>query len=878
MPVALRLLALAALLHALAPRGAQAQDTGDEEPAEEESEDAAAGDADADEDFEGDDDDFEGGDDDEYDEYDDLEADGPPYVPAEGPTAPPGTICQGRQIRAIRVEGARRVLPDDIRASVRLRRGLPCSDVDVTAAAQDLWDLGFFDDVRFEGELVGEEIVITITVRERPAIARVRFEGNDEIDDSDIEEEVSLREGAILSVPDVRAQVDRIRAKYAEEGYFLARVTYELVTTDAEAGEVEVRFNIEEGEEVQIRRIRFTGIRAIDDVELSGVTQLQVTRWHSFVTGRNNFDDEAFEQDVQILQAYYYDKGYLQMRVGTPRVELTSDFRYIDITLPVVEGDRYRVRTVRVTEVDENGQEREALEEGLRDRIDLEEGEWFNRTAIATGLQDIRRSYRDAGYARVELTPDVSPDGDEGVVDVDLRIVRGPPVRIERIEISGNSKTRDSVLRRELTVLEGDLYSETGIERSKLFLQRLGYFDRVDVSEERGSRPDLIVLNIEVAERSTGTFQVGAGFSSIESFILTAQIQQQNLFGNGHTLGLNVQLSGIRQTVRVSFFEPFFLRTRWGLGVRLDKNIQQFATFVQDTTGGGSFFTHPVFDRRLNVRLGYDVDFIEISDRTGGFLGTGSGNGQLFNSFQRSPLSNLFRDGLTSSVTAGVSWDSRNDQQFPSRGWWVRYRARLADRVLGAEQVFFEQTAFARVYRRIFNTPFIFRMNVEAGVVTSRDNDGVPIFQRFRLGGIFNIRGFPLNSIGPRAAIPRTLDPNAAPPVSGNGFPEGIELGGNLQALYQLEIMFPILTEVGIFHDAGNAWNIERNLCEAPDPTDAPRSIANCGFQPALRASVGFGIRWISPLGPLRFEWGFPVRRQSFDQRQRFEFTIGTSF
>ncbi|MEO0325748.1 MAG: BamA/TamA family outer membrane protein, partial [Myxococcota bacterium] len=273
---------------------------------------------------------------------------------------------------------------------------------------------------------------------------------------------------------------------------------------------------------------------------------------------------------------------------------------------------------------------------------------------------------------------------------------------------------------------------------------------------------------------------------------------------------------------------------------------------------------------------------IEISDRTGGFLGTGSGNGQLFNSFQRSPLSNLFRDGLTSSITAGVSWDSRNDQRFPSKGWWVRYRARLADRVLGSEQVFFEQTAFARVYRRIFNTPFVFRMNVEAGVVTSRDGDGVPIFQRFRLGGIFNIRGFPLNSIGPRAAIPRTLDPNAAPPVAGNGFPEGIELGGNLQALYQLEIMFPILTEVGIFgvifHDAGNAWNIERNLCEAPDPTDAPLSIANCGFQPALRASVGFGLRWISPLGPLRFEWGFPIRRQSFDERFRFEFTIGTSF
>ncbi|MEM1413673.1 MAG: outer membrane protein assembly factor BamA [Myxococcota bacterium] len=799
----------------------------------------------------------------------------------DGPPPTPGTICQGRQIREIRVEGARRVLPDDIRASIPLRRGLPCADDEVARAAQELWDLGFFADLRFEGELVGEEIVLTITVRERPAIAKVSFEGNDEIDDEDIEEEVSLREGAILSVPDVQAQVAKIRAKYAEEGYFLARVAYEVVPTDDET-EIEVRFTIDEGEEVEIRRIHYVGNRALSDEELAGVTQLQSTRWHSFITDRNSFDEEAFEQDVQIIQAYYYDKGYLQMRVGTPRVELTSDFRFIDITIPVEEGPRYRVGAMRVAEVDGSGAEQEPLEEDLRERVDLTEGDWFNRTAIATGLQDIQRTYRDAGYAYVEVSPETDLDAETRVVDIELRIVRGPPVRIERIQISGNSKTRDSVIRRELTILEGDLYSQSDIERSRLFLQRLGYFDRVDFSEERGSRPDLLVLNVEVAERSTGTFQVGAGFSSIESFILTAQIQQQNLFGNGHTLGLNVQLSGIRQTIRLNFIEPYFLGTRWGLGVRLDKNIQQFATFVQDSTGGGIFFTHPVFDRRLNVRLGYDLDYVEISDRTGGFLGTGSGNGQLFNVFRQSPLGNLFRDGLTSAISGAISWDSRNDQRFPSRGWWVRYRARVADRFLGSEQVFFEQTAFARVYRRIFNTPFVFRMNVEAGVVTSREPEGVPIFQRFRLGGIFNLRGFPLQSVGPRAAIPRTLDPNASPPREGNGFPEGIELGGNVQALYQLEIMFPILTEVGIFgvvfHDAGNTWNLERNLCEAPEATNSPRSISNCGIQPALRASVGFGLRWISPLGPLRFEWGFPIRRQSFDERFRFEFTIGTSF
>jgi outer membrane protein insertion porin family len=448
--------------------------------------------------------------------------------------------------------------------------------------------------------------------------------------------------------------------------------------------------------------------------------------------------------------------------------------------------------------------------------------------------------------------------------------------------VRGNTKTRDAVIRREIRVLEGELYDQSALELSKQRLLQLRYFERVDMSEETGSRPDLMILTFEVQERPTGTFQVGAGFSSIESFIVTAQIQQQNLFGNGQSLSLNLQLSGIRQFVQLRFVEPWLFGTQWSLGVDVFKTIRQFASFNRDSTGGGLTFGHPVFDPRLRVFLQYRAELIDISPRTGGFFQSGGG-GQGFNLFNRIPLDNVFRDGLTSSLKLTLTWDSRTGSPFRTTGGaYVSASTELAERFLGSDQIFWRNTAFARWYKPIWG-PFLFRANVQLGVITSRQERGVPIYERFYLGGIFNVRGYRLQALGPRAALPSRTDPNASPRSSGNGFPGGVAIGGNVQAYYNLEVEFPIVEAVGIFGvvftDGGNAWNLENTLCQAPETADGDRTTDPCGVNPfAIRTSVGFGLRWISPLGPLRFEWGIPLARRQWEDKIRFEFNIGTAF
>ncbi|MEM9071795.1 MAG: outer membrane protein assembly factor BamA, partial [Myxococcota bacterium] len=852
---------------------------GDAEDGDAEDGDAEDGDAE-----DGDAEDRDAGDGEEEGEPADLEPS--PYEPETEAPRTPQTLCHGRMIRNIRVDGSRRVEPDDIRATMRLRRSLPCTDDEIARDARALWDLGYFDDIVIEADRVGNEVDITVRVRERPAIARVVFDGNDNVDSDDIDEKITLREGGILSIPDVRQQVTKIRDLYAEEGYFLARVEYEIRRLRNDNNEVEVRFQIREGAEVQVRRMRFVGNQNIPDDELSGIMQTSEQGFFTFISDNAHYDSDAFEEDVTRLQAWYYDKGYLTVRLGTPRIELTPDRQHIDITIPITEGPRFRVGRVRVRETNEDGNEIEALESDLRDRIELEAGDWFSSTQIRLGLDRITRAYRDEGYARVEVNPETDLDSDRRIVNLEINIVRGPPVRIERINIRGNTKTRDSVIRREMLINEGELYDQTLVERSRGRINALGYFETVNLSEETGSAADRMVINIEVAERPTGQFQVGAGFSSLEQFLLTAQIQQQNLFGNGQTLSLQLQISGIRQNIDLRFFEPWLFGTRWSLGVDFFNRIQQFQDFNQRSLGAGFQFGHPIYDPRFRFSLGYRAERVSIGARTGGFFQSGSG-GQLFTSFGRAPLDNLFRSGLTSSLRFSLSWDSRNNRLFASDGFYSVYSAEVAERFLGSDQIFVRHTGFFRAYKQIAQLgpgrPLVFKVNTQFGLITSRNDRGVPFFERFFLGGIFNVRGYPFRSLGPRASIPRITDPNAAPPRSRGGAPDGVAIGGNLQLFYQAELEFPILPQVGIrgvlFSDGGNVWNLEDSLCQAPETAANDRSTDPCGIDlRGFRFSWGFGFRWFSPLGPLRFEWGVPIARRAGEDRIRFEFTIGNSF
>jgi outer membrane protein insertion porin family len=809
------------------------------------------------------------------------EAPPPAAASAPEPKGPsvPETICQGKRIAKLAIKGQGRVSADDIRSTVKLKEGQLCNDGEVSRDAQALWDLGYFRDVRVLGDVHDDAIDVTFEVQERPAVGEIVYQGNDALETSDIEAKVTLKAGGILSVPEVRNQVDKIRDLYADKGYFLAKVHYEL--HERPNNEVQLVFVIEEGAEVKVRRIRFVGNDHLRDSELRGVIQTSQSNVFSFVSSGDKYKREIFDEDVNRLHAVYYDYGYLTVELREPRIELTADRHYIDITIPIKEGPRFRVGRVRAIELDDKGEEIEPLEgrKQLRERVELNPGDWFSRSTIAKNLQDITRSYRDAGYAKAEVNPDTALHMDQHTVDLTVTIRRGPLVYVERINMKGNTKTRDAVLRREARIIESQLYSQTLVERSKERMTALGYFESVNVSEEPGSGPDKIVVNFEVAEKPTGTFQLGAGFSSQETFLLNGQIQQENLFGRGQSLALNLQLSGIRQLAQVRFVEPYLFNTSWSASVELFKILQQRRDFNRDSTGGSLTLGHPLSFISDNLRLyaTYRLEYIDITPATGGVFGTG-GTGLNYRLFAFLPLRNLFNSGRTSSIRLALSWDSRNNRLFPTNGILATASTEFSDNVLGSSNNFMRNELNFRVYKPIWG-PFVGKLNTQFGLITSRSGEGVPIYERYFLGGILDVRGFPLQSLGPRLGIAQ----NFHDPTYQTVLPRGSVFGGNAEFYYNLEIEFPIIESVGIkgvvFQDAGNTWNLEKSLC-GPAPGSSDAAIQPCGVSSfELRTSVGFGIRWFSPLGPLRFEWGFPLHpRRPYEDTYEFQFTVGNAF
>lgn len=799
----------------------------------------------------------------------------------EPPAAPsievPGSQYEGMTVFEVQVRGVRAVADDDVRATISTQAGTPYSQSEIQRDARALWDLAFFQDIVVEALPTTRRgrrgVILRLTLRERPTIAHIRYEGNDEVDDDDIDDEVELREGAILSYPAIRRAVQDIRDLYAEKGFFLARVTYEL-ERDEERNEVDVVFHIREGAEVEVRHVSFVGNDHLPADEIRAVMATRQGNFLSFLSSDSTFRRTAFERDVGIIQALYYDRGYLDVRVGTPRVMLSPDRRYIDIVVDVVEGPRFHIGRMRIEEQDDDGEEVEPLggRRRLREMIHAMPGEWFSRTTIARDLLAITQLYRDRGYASVEIEPQTELDNERRIVHVTVLIRRGPVTFVERIDIRGNSKTDDEVIRREMQIAEGDRYSQTAIDESKRRIQALGYFERVDLSTEEGSAPNRIVIYVEVQERATGTFQVGAGFSSIESFIFTIQVQQQNLFGRGQSLTLQAQLSGLRQLATIQFVEPYTFGTEWTTAVDLFSTIRQFVDFNRQSTGGTLTLGHPILTDRLRLFLTYTGELVDVTTRTSGLFSTGSRIGN----FGNLPLANLFRDGFTSALRLSLTYDSRDDRLFPTRGFYGSLSAEAADPLLGSENVFTRFRAFARFYYPLF-AGLVFRVNTEWGLITSRESEGVPIFERFFLGGILDVRGFPLRSLGPRIPLAAATDPNA--PLITNG----AVVGGNMQAFYNVEIEFPILTEARIrgvvFTDGGNAWNLEDTLCQAAGGSAVAAGTSPCGVDlTSIRTSWGFGFRWFSPLGPLRFEWGLPFNPRSYERDITFEFTIGNFF
>jgi outer membrane protein insertion porin family len=784
-------------------------------------------------------------------------------------------LAEGMPILSIDVAGNRRVTADDVRTYLKERVGSPFSAEALTDDVRELYASGFFDDIEVDLERRDDGVKLRLLVRERPSISKIVFEGNVQIENDDLKEGIELKEATVLSRPAIRRSVQKIRDLYAEKGYFLAEV--ESGVLPSSEGEVEVKFKITEHDQVSVRRVTFIGNEHVSTEELRSLMFTGNAGFFAFGSG-GPFRQDAFERDVAVISALYYDRGFLAVSIGTPRVMLTPDRGGIEVSITIEEGPRFKIRQLRVYERGPDGREVEPIEgrRNLRMMLRAKSGDYFNRAALLEDLQAVRTLYRDHGYANVDATPQTDLDPSTNEVDVVIPVERGPLVRFERIEVRGNSKTRDKVIRRELEVAEGELFHETRLDKSKRRVTALGYFERVDISTEQGSAPDKMNVYIEVSERPTGTFQVGAGFSSVENFIVTMQIQQANLFGNGQSLSLQGQLSGLRRQIDLKFYEPYLLDSPFSANIDLYDQLRVYQDFSQRSIGGSLTLGYPIIDPELSASISYTAEEDDVSTETQSTLLGTSARVSVFRSL---PLANLFNDGFTSSIRPALTYDTRDNRLFPSSGIYLFASTELAHSVLGSENEFLRHRLLGRFYYPL-GGGLVLKLNTEFGHVTSPSNEGVPIFARFFLGGIFDVRGFAYRNVGPRVGLTDSTDPNSVP------IPNGAVIGGNVQYFQNLELEIPIVEAVGlkgvIFTDAGNAWNLEQNYCKASGVAIRYQAVSPCfnGLDSltTLRTSWGFGFRWFSPLGPLRFEWGFPFKPLPFEEPSVFEFTIGNFF
>lgn len=785
-------------------------------------------------------------------------------------------LAKGKTIAEVNIVGNRRIAAEQIRSYLRFMRvGKAFNPPGVTRDVRELWDTAFFDDIEIDMNAGDDDVKLRILVRERPSIKEVKFVGNHELDDEAMNEIVAteVKPGSIISHAAIRRSIQKLRDKYAETGFFLAEATYEILPR--KNNEVIVRYTIREHERVTVRRITFIGNNSVSDEELR---ELMVTGTGGFFLFGDGgpFRQDAFERDVLVVTSHYYDKGFLSVQIAAPRVMLTPDRSGIEVVLSIDEGPRYRIRRLQVGEVDEDAKEVEPIggRRKLREMVRARVGEFFNRAELVKDLSDIQTLYRDHGYAHVEAPPQTQLYPEQKLVDVIVKIRRRQLVHFGRIAIKGNTKTRDKVIRREMEIAEAELFSETGLERSRRRITALGYFERVDVSTESADDPALMNVNIEVQEKPTGTFQIGAGFSSIESFIATAQIQQANLFGRGQSLALMAQLSGLRQLIDIRFFEPYLLDTPFSAQINLFDQLRVYNQFALDSTGGSLAIGYPIAGPKLRTSLTYTLKSDQVDTRTTStFFGTSSA----VSVFQRLPIANLFNDGITSSIKPALTYDTRNNRLFPSDGVYLQGSTEVALSGIGSDNEFIRHRLIGRFYYPI-TSDIVLKFNAEAGLVTSPDAAGVPLFARFFLGGIFDLRGYRLRTVGPRLPLKASLDENAAPITN------GANLGGNMIYFQNLELEVPIVQQVGlrgvVFTDLGNTWNLEDVYCKAApaaqhevtDPCFTAENLLD------VRTSWGFGLRWFSPLGPLRFEWGFPFKPLPYEEASVFEFTIGNFF
>ncbi|MBI3802831.1 MAG: outer membrane protein assembly factor BamA [Nitrospirae bacterium] len=728
------------------------------------------------------------------------------------------------RIKLIDVKGNRKIDRATILSKISLKEGDLFSPAQIREDVKTLYRLGYFDRVDVETEGFEGGLAMTFSVHEKPLLIDVVYEGNEHLDKDKLKEKVPIKTQTFLDTEEINTYVEKIKKAYEAEAYYSAEVTpiIQRVSED----QALLTFLIKEGDRAYVRQIRMRGNQTFTDKELRKQIETSKYFWlTSWMTESGRYKAETIDGDVDRLREFYLNHGYLQVQVAPPKVDLSEDKQWFDITFPIVEGDQFKVKEIHY----EGNQLFDT--DRLVELTKSKEGEIFNRGQVRQDIVSMVDLYGERGYIFANVVPQLNPHLEDKTVDITFQVAEDDPVKVREIRITGNDKTRDKVIRREVRVNEGELINTKLLRRSFQRLNNLNFFENIEIVPEQVEK-GWVDLNVKLKEKPTGTFSIGGGYSSVDRFIATTEITQGNLFGRGQLVRAKAEIGGRRKTYSLTFREPYLFDTNVSETTDLFNSVRSFNSYEEKRVGGDLIFGRQ-FGEYVSASVSYTLETLNIrnvQDQAPDLIKEQAKLGKT----------------LTSALGFSLARDTRDFIFDPKEGSRNSISFEYAGTFLGGDNDYYKVIVDSSRYFPLW-WEHVLSVHGRFGYAIGIAGKELPAGERFFVGGINTVRGFKFGKAGPVTDT-------------------GEILGGNKQLFFNVEYLIPLVPEAKIkwlfFYDLGRAF----------DDSEAIRFSQ-------LRQGAGFGLRWISPIGPLRIEMGKNLNPEPGENTGFIpEFSIGTLF
>jgi len=728
----------------------------------------------------------------------------------------------GYPVSRVVVLGNQKVAKKAILDKMKTKPGTVFSDVQLDDDLKSIYALGFFDNILMNLTLSGGKVEVAVVVVEKPSVASIVIKGNNKIKRKDLLKEITVRTFSILSADKIAESEEKIRAFYRDKGFFSVTVKTKVIPTTK--NRVKVVFSIREGRKSYIKKIRFHGNDHFSAWRLRRKIQ---TKTYSFfltwATDAGILKQDMLEQDVRMLKSFYLSKGYVQAKIGNPKISLSDNKKWIYLDFDVYEGEVFNLGDVDISDKELDPEVKKRILKSLKGKS----GEVFSNLNLHDDIEKLTNYYADQGYAFVDINPLSNVDPDKRRVNIKYSIDRGKQFHFGWIHIHGNTKTRDKVIRRELRFGEGDIYSASRLKRSRQRLTNTEYFSEADI-KTKPRDDETMDVDVSVIEGQTGSFSVGLGYSTVDSIIGMASISKKNFLGKGWDMGFHVELSGTRSLYNISLTDPYFLDIPLSAGFSLYDEEVQYDAYDTKQKGFRVTFGKPI-DEYTSWSLGYRLESVKVYN---------------IDYYASDYIQDEEGTTTTSQLYFSLVRDKRDNFLFPRHGYRLKGTTVLAGGPLGFDNKYYKFIFEAHKFFP-FKWDSAFHVKGVFGYADGYGGEDLPLYERFYVGGMRTVRGFDYGEAGPEDEYENVI-------------------GGTSELYFNTEWIFPLVKSMGlrgvVFFDAGKAYDDDESI------------------DLDLRKSVGFGIRWKSPMGPLRVEWGYNLSPKDDEKSRVWDFSVGAFY